>query len=48
MRLKTDLTTRGVRQGRTRQAPKIKRIILMRVVNPPKVEKHPPKNSSGF
>jgi hypothetical protein len=48
MWLKTDFTTRGARQGRIRQAPKIKSVILMRVLNPLKVEKHPPNNSPGF
>jgi hypothetical protein len=28
-----------------RQAPKIKNITFMRVLNPPKVENHPPHNS---
>jgi hypothetical protein len=36
MRLETDLTISGDRQGKTRQAAKIKSITLMRVLNPPK------------
>jgi hypothetical protein len=48
VRLETDLTIRGTRQGKTRQAPKIKSITLMRVLNPPKVENHPPNHSPRF
>jgi hypothetical protein len=43
MRLETDLTIRGSRQGKTRQTPKIKSITLMRVLNPP----HNPPDISG-
>jgi hypothetical protein len=38
----------GARQGKTRQAPKIKGITLRRILNPPKVQNHPPNNSLGF
>jgi hypothetical protein len=48
MRLEKDLTIREARQGKTRQAPKIKSITLMQVLNPPKVESHLPNNSPGF
>ena len=34
MRLEMDVITRGARQGRIRQAPKIKNIAPMRVLNP--------------
>jgi hypothetical protein len=47
MRLETDFTTRGSRQGRTRQASKIKSITRLKVLNPPKVENHPSTNSPG-
>jgi hypothetical protein len=48
VRLETDLTIRGARQGKTRQAPKIKSITLMRVLNLQKLENHHPNNSPGF
>jgi hypothetical protein len=48
MRLKTDLTIKGARQGKTRQAPKIKSITLMRVLNPPNVENHFQISLQGF
>jgi hypothetical protein len=48
MRLETVLTIRGVRQGKTRHAPKIKSITVMSVLNPPKVENNPPNNYLGF
>jgi hypothetical protein len=41
MRLETDLTIREAKQGKTRQAPKIKSITRMRVLNAPKIENHP-------
>ena len=48
MRVETDLITRGARQDRIRQAPKIKDTTPMRVLNSPKVENHPPNKFSGF
>lgn len=41
IRPETDLITRGARQGKIRQPPKIMRTTPMRVLNPPKVENHP-------
>ena len=43
----TDLITRGARQGKIRQPPKIMRMISMRVLNPLNVENHPPKALKG-
>ena len=42
-----DVITRGARQGRIKQTPKIKRVIPMRVLHPLRLEKHPPNNSPG-
>jgi hypothetical protein len=47
IRMETDLTIRGARQGKSRQSPKIKNITLLRVLNPPKVENYPPNNLQG-
>jgi hypothetical protein len=43
MRLETDLTIRGPSRAKTRQAPKIKSLTIMRVLNSPQVENRPPK-----
>ena len=42
MRLERDFITRRARQGRIRQPPKIKNTMLMRDLNPWKVENHLP------
>ena len=42
MRLERDYITRRARQGRIRQPPKIKNTMLMRDLNPWKVENHLP------
>ena len=48
VRLKTDCTIRGAKQGRIKQPPRFRRIIFVRVLNLPKVEKHPLNNFLGF